>query len=251
KTDNKRCLTPNPWIVFLRTHKNQFHSIGEASISAGKVDQDAGKTATMKRTKEVYRQVICSHSYKHLKYNGNKKNVKSGVTKILNNKSIPDTLAILGATKPAKALATKEKAVKKADADLTHAQKVEAFAKKRAARILREKIKAYALARRLKKEANAAKTTAAEAKSVAVVARRVSPRGTKRKAGSGSKKVNASYVRDTQGGRLEHERRQGQEGQVCKTGEDKAAKIKVPRALAGFISNLNIAPATGKRRRRR
>ncbi|CAN0209798.1 unnamed protein product, partial [Ectocarpus sp. 4 AP-2014] len=29
--DKKNCLTPNPWIVFLRTHKDRFHSIGEAS----------------------------------------------------------------------------------------------------------------------------------------------------------------------------------------------------------------------------
>ncbi|CAN0209864.1 unnamed protein product, partial [Ectocarpus sp. 4 AP-2014] len=64
----------------------------------------AGKNATTKRTKEVYRQVICSHMYKYMKNNGNKKKVKKGVAKILKNNTIPKTLALLGAKKPAKAL---------------------------------------------------------------------------------------------------------------------------------------------------
>lgn len=108
--EKKRCLTPNPWIVSLRTHKDQFHAIEEASkyyiaifktILLERSIRIAGKNVTVQRTKQVYMQAICSHLYKYEVhgYNGNKRKVKGGVTKNLQNNTILKTLALLGAKK--------------------------------------------------------------------------------------------------------------------------------------------------------
>lgn len=175
------------------------------------------------------------------------------MTKILNDSNIFDTLAILGALKAGKALSANEKAMKKAAADLAYSKKAEAFAKKGAPRILREKIKACALARKPKKQQRAARAKATNTESA---------RGTKRKASFSStvavkkaktarsaaatKSTAASSAKrkadvlKTHGTKAKKKVKSAVKAVAsAKKTKGKVAKKKLPRTLAGLTSNLN------------
>ncbi|CAN0005563.1 unnamed protein product, partial [Ectocarpus sp. 6 AP-2014] len=95
----------------------------------------------------------------------NKKKVSSGVSKILNKKSIPKTLKIMGARHAAAALTAKEQDMKKADADVAAKEKIAEDERRKAKDIIRRAVEAAARARLLKKEAASAKTRASNAAS--------------------------------------------------------------------------------------
>lgn len=186
--DKKSCRTPNPWIVFLRTHKNMFRSIGEASRYyelwfkpdlLNKLIMVAGKNATEKKKKQVYKTLICDYCYKNLKYAGNRTKMSSGVAKILKKHTIPETLALIGAKKASSALLKREKEKKKAEADVA-AKKADAEKKKSAAaNLIKKALQANVRAKALQREAAAAQARATEAKSAVKTGR-----GVKRKAPS-------------------------------------------------------------------
>lgn len=174
QTKKKKCRTPNPWLVFLRTHKNKFHSVGAASahyrknlrpVLNGWIKGLSNKY-TVKRAKEMYRKKICNYFYETMKTIGtdtptNKKKVRSGVTKLLKNNSVPKALSMMGAKKAAAAVAAKEKAQQEAAAELVAKQKIAAFVRKRAGRMINKHLLAAARAKKLKREAAAAKSKAA------------------------------------------------------------------------------------------
>lgn len=116
------------------------------------IDSRQDKNATMKRTKEVciltrYHAPTCPKT----KIQRQRKKGEERCDQNPREQKHPKTLALPGAKNPAAALATKEKAVKKADADLAHVQKVADLQKKVATRILKEHMKAATPARRLKR----------------------------------------------------------------------------------------------------
>lgn len=174
QTQKKKCRTPNAWVVFLRTHKDVFHAGGEASKYYKKsfrpvLDKwlkELSSKYTVKRAKDMYRKKLCKYFYKTMKAIGtdtptNKKKVSSGVTKLLKINSVPKTLSMMGAKKAAAVVSAKEKAQQQADAELVAKQKIAAFVKKRAGRVISKHLLAAARAKRLKREAAAAKSKAA------------------------------------------------------------------------------------------
>lgn len=178
RKDKKKCLTPNGWIVFLRTSKGDFSSIGEASLEYQKkfkpllikLIAEGNKNRTVKETKARYRKAVCNFFYDQMKGSGrntatNRKKVSAGVSKILKENSIPKTLEIMGAKNTAAALAAKEKAVKKADAKVAAKKKTAELAKAKASDVIKKAIRAAIRAKKLMKEASDAKTTATKSKS--------------------------------------------------------------------------------------
>lgn len=174
QTQKNKCRTPNAWLVFLRTHKNVFYAGKEASEYykksfrpiLNKWMRELSNKYTMKRAKELYRKKLCKYFYKTMKAIGtdtptNKKKVSSGVTKLLKNNSVPKALSMMGAKEAAAAVAAKEKAQQKAAAELAAKEKVAAFVKNKLGRVTSKHLLAVARAKKLKREAAAAKSKAA------------------------------------------------------------------------------------------
>ena len=188
--DKKSCTKPNTWIVFLRTHKNHFRSVTDAAkfyntdFKVRKLEQmvraaDKQK-ATESQKKIIFRNIICNYFYKQMKINGSMPQVKRGVAKLLKKNSVLQTLSLVGGKKAAVAIASKEKAVKKAE-ETVEAKKDTLEQKKR--EMTQEKKKAAAA----EKKAKAVEREATEAKakvSAAKKARKADSYG-----GTGSNKV--------------------------------------------------------------
>lgn len=172
--DKKKCLKPNAWIVFLRTHKNHFRSVKDAAkiyntdfkvrMLAQMVRAADKQKVTDSQNKIIFRNIICNYFYKQMKLNGSMPQVKRGVTKLLKKNSVLKTLSLMGGKKAAVAIASKEKAVKKAE-DNVEAKKDTVEKKKR--EMTQEKKKAATAekkAKSLEKDATAAKAKVAAAK---------------------------------------------------------------------------------------
>ncbi|CAN0485256.1 unnamed protein product [Hapterophycus canaliculatus] len=88
RKDGKQCLSPNPSIVFLRSSKGKYSSIGAASqVYTNKfrpvldtLIRDASKNRTPARVKALYHKRICNYFYDALRASGanSSKNKKKG-----------------------------------------------------------------------------------------------------------------------------------------------------------------------------
>lgn len=266
RKDKKRCLAPNGWIVFLRTNKNTFSSSGEASIEYQKNFKPfvlklvslGSKNKSLKKMKEDYHKAICNYFYDQMKGSGksttsNKKKVRAGVSKILKENSIPKTLEIMGAKHIASALAAKEKAVKKADAEVAAKEKTVELAKAKAANIIKQALRSAIRARKLKREAASAKTKAVKTKS-----KSKSPSACKAAKSTAAKKKKDFSAAKRKADRLQNSAENAKKKVKtatkavvsAKKTATKAAKRKVPRALAGLDTSLIISDVGKKRRKR-
>lgn len=94
RKDGKKCLTPNLWIIFLRTHKNDFKSVAAASDHYKKkfrpfLQARIKKEMVNKPKKDeklVYRKVLCTFFYNEMKKKGvkmpaNKKKITAACPK--------------------------------------------------------------------------------------------------------------------------------------------------------------------------
>lgn len=174
--NGKKCLTPNPWIVFLRTHKKEFKSVGEASkyyqkfFKVAVLKKLVGVSGTPKQKKEAYHKIICSFFYGYMAKSGkntpgNTAKISRGVTKLLKENSIPDTLA---AMKGAKASSTRAAGTKaKVSADVKSKAKAVAVVKDKVVSTKKIAAAASSKATTLTRSAAAAKTAATKAQSKA------------------------------------------------------------------------------------
>lgn len=198
RKDGKKCLAPNPWIIFLRTSKRKYPTSAAASKAYQKsfkpvllnLIKEASKNRTTNQIKAVYHKQICKYFYDSMKASGTstipkKKKVSSSVAKILKKNSVPKTLAIMGAKKQATQMAAKQKAVKQASARVEAKKKAAEVAKIRARAIRRLFVRAAAKEKVLRKEAEAASAKVAKARST----------GTKRKASSSSRSSSSKRVK--------------------------------------------------------
>ncbi|CAN0555917.1 unnamed protein product [Ectocarpus sp. 12 AP-2014] len=249
RKDSKKCLTPNAWVIFLRTNKNVFASIGEAAMTYRKsfkpvlenLIKAGSKDASAKQKKALFHRAICEYFYQQMKASGkntasNKKKVSSGVSKVLKKNSIPKTLKIMGARHSAAALAAKEQAMKKADADVAAKEKIAENERRKAKDIIRRAVVAAARARLLKKEAASAKTRASNA--------------TSKKTASSNAKRKADTLHSSAQKAIKRVKRASQAVTSAKETADKVAKKKVPRALAALDTTL-ISSGVGRKRRKR
>jgi hypothetical protein len=261
QTQKKKCRTPNAWVVFLRTHKNLFKG-GEASKYYKKSFRPVldkwmrglSNKYTVKRAKELYRKKLCKYFYETMKAVGtdtpsNKKKVSSGVTKLLKNNSVPKALSMMGAKEAAAAVSAKEKAQQKAAAELVAAQKIAAFVKKRAGRVISKHLLAAARAKKLRREAAAAKSKAA-------VSRRSPARSSSSRktpaasSGSVSKKVevaqSAKRKADAMGAvaRVARESVKNAEQDVAEAKKKKQKVDKQRLAVSRLATGLKGAPNT-------
>ena len=204
--NKKNCTAPNPWIIYLRTNKSQFKSIGEYSKHYRTIFRPqlkmkmltiAGEYSTQKEKKKAMHNLLCRQFYKHMKKEKKtaaaKKKLSGDVTKLLKKHSIPKTLSLIAGKKIADAAAAKIKAKKKAADDVEAKKRVAETKKKMAAFITKKALLAKARAVRLEKEAKRAKKAVKSAKTKASRAkptpsrsrktpRRSSGRGTKSRA---------------------------------------------------------------------
>lgn len=190
------CQTPNSWIVFLRMNKNKFSSVKDLSNEYEKkwkkdvlelVKMTAGKDLSRKEATRAYRRIVCNFFNEYMKNSNkntpaNKKKVRSGVTKLLAKKSIPQTLSALGAKKAAKAARAKET---KAKADVAAKKQDVQKVEREAAAMVTKLIDGQLRWRRLKKQDSEAKAAATKARSVAASASKAAA-AAKRKAASPS-----------------------------------------------------------------
>ncbi len=263
KTKGKKCRTPNAWLVFLRTHKDVFYAGGAASDYYRKsfrpiLDKWLVKLRskyTVTRAKELYRKKLCKYFYDTMKAIGtdtptNKKKVSSGVTKLLKNNSVPDALSMMGAKKAAAAVSAKEKAQQKADAELVAKQKIAAFVKKRAGRAIGKYLLAAARAKRLKREADAAKSKAATSRRspTGSSSSRKSPPASR---GSAAKKKveaaqSAKRKADAMGAvaKVARESVKNAEQDVAEAKKKKQKVKKAPLAVSRLTTGLKNAPNT-------
>ncbi|CBN80307.1 EsV-1-218 [Ectocarpus siliculosus] len=243
RKDRKKCLTPNAWVVFLRTNKNVFTSIEEASVDYHKnfkpvlenLIKVGSKDASAKQKKALFHKAICEYFYHQMKASGkntasNKKKVSSSVSKVLEQNGIPNTLKIMGATHTAAALAAKEQAMKKAAANVAAKEKTAEDQRRKAAVIIKRAVEAAARARRLKKEADSAKT---------------------RKTASNRAKRRADTLNDSAKDAIKRMKKTDKAVTEAKDKANKVAKRKVPRALAGLDTKLKDTGVGRKRTRRR
>ncbi|CAM9477229.1 unnamed protein product [Laminaria digitata] len=118
----EKCLAPKSWVIFLRTHKRHFSSIGEASLHYVKFKTNvvkklvgiAGNNLTTKQTKAEYKKHICAYFYNHMDKAGkntreNKKKMSNDVDIFSKKNSIHQTLESMGAARESADIVTKEK----------------------------------------------------------------------------------------------------------------------------------------------
>ncbi|CAN0254616.1 unnamed protein product [Ectocarpus sp. 6 AP-2014] len=253
RKDSKKCLTPNSWVVFLRTNKDVFNSMEEASMAYRKnfkpvienLIKAGSKDLSAKQKKALFHKAICEYFYQQMKASGkntasNKKKVSSGVSKVLKKNSIPKTLEIMGATRTAAALAAKEQAMKKAAANVAAKEKTAEDQRRKAAVIIKRAVEAAARARRLKKEADSAKTSSSSSKSTA----------SKKKTASISAKRKADTLNDSAKDAIKRMKKTDKAVTAAKDTAAKVAKRKIPRALAGLDTKLKDTGVGRKRTRR-
>lgn len=201
--NKKKCMKPNPWLIYLRTNKAQFKSIGEYSKHyrtifrpqlKAKMLTISGDYSTDKQKKQAMHNLLCRQFYKHMKTDrknaARKKKLSSDVAKLLKKHSIPKTLALIAGKKTAEAAAAKSKAKKKAAADVAAKKRVAETKKKMAAFIIKKALLAKARAVRLEKEAKRAKKAVKSAKTKASKAKPTPSRSRKtpkRSSGRGTK----------------------------------------------------------------
>lgn len=198
RKDGKKCLAPNPWIIFLRTNNGKFKSVGAASKAyqrtfrptLNKLIEEGSKNRTPKQMKAMYHKQICKYFYNSMKASGslspaNKKKVSSSVSKVLKKNTVPKTLSSLGAKKAGSRLAAKQKAQKKAAAEAEASKKAAETAKIRARAIRRLFVRAAAKEKELRKKAADASAKAAKASST----------GAKRKASPSSRSSSAKRAK--------------------------------------------------------
>lgn len=269
RKDNKKCLTPNAWVIFLRTNKNVFTSIGEAAMTyrtnfkpfLEKLINAGSKDTSAKQKKALFHRAICGYFYQQMKASGkntasNRKKVSSGVSKVLKKNSIPKTLKIMGASNAAAALAAKEQAMKKAAADVAAKEKIAAAERRKAKDIIRRAVKAAARARLLKKEAASAKTRASKATSVTrrspstAKAKAAKSAASKKKTASNNAKRKADTLQKSAEKAIKRTEISSQSVTSAKETAAKVAKRKIPRALAALDTNL-IVGGVGRKRRKR
>lgn len=259
RKDSKKYLAPNAWVISLRTKKNVFTSVGEAVMTYRKsfkpvlenLIKAGSKNASAKQKKALFHRAICEYFYQQMKASGkntasNKKKVSSGVSKVLKKNSIPKTLKIMGARHSAAALAAKEQAMKKADADVAAKEKIAQDERRKAKDIIRRAVEAAARARLLKKEAASAKIRASKATSVT----RRSPSSTTRtttktkaakstastkNTASNNAKRKADTLQRSAEKAIKRVKRASQAVMSARQTADKVAKRKVPRAFAVLI----------------
>ncbi|CAM9812079.1 unnamed protein product [Pylaiella littoralis] len=174
RKDGKKCMYPNPWIIFLRTTKHPSVKAASASYQKGfkptlirLIKEASKKDRTAQQIKAIYHKQVCKYFYDAMKASGTstpstRKKVSSSVSKMLKKNSVPKTLAIMGAKKVADALSAKEEAEKKAAKKIADKEKAMESAKRKAAAILRQYVRAAARERVLKKEAAAAAAAASK-----------------------------------------------------------------------------------------
>ncbi|CAM9766356.1 unnamed protein product [Ectocarpus sp. 8 AP-2014] len=274
RKDGKKCLTPNAWIIFLRTHKKVFSSIGEASMSYRNnfkpVLQDLIKVGSgdtsPKQKKALFHKTLCTYFYQQMKASGkntagNKKRVSSGVSNVLKKNSIPKTLQIMGAKHAASALAAKEQAVRKAADNVAAKEKIAEKERRAAKDIIRRTVEAAARARLLKKEAAAAKTKASRATSVTTRSSSASTRTTtkakaakstalKKKTASNKASRKADTLQNSAEKAIKRVTRSSQAVTSAKETAARVAKRKIPRALAALDTDLVASGVAHKRRKR-
>lgn len=281
--DKKKCLKPNPWLIFLRSHKGQFKTIKEFSRQYRSVFMPGMRAIVIKiaddknlaehQKKGAMHNLLCRYFYKFMKRErktaGAKKKLSADVAKLVKKNSVNKTLALIAGKKIADAMVARHRAKKKAAADVAAKKRVAETKRKMAALIIKKALLARAKAKKLDKEAKAAKAKAEE-KSALVIQRAVkraragrrsgSGRGTKRRASAtASERTSAKKAKVTAENRTSAassakrkadtlqknadkavEKAKTAEKAVvsAKKTETKAAKKKIPRALAGLQSNL-------------
>lgn len=265
RKDSKKCLTPNAWVIFLRTHKNVFTSIGEASMTYRKnfkpvlenLIKAASTDASAKQKKALFHRAICEYFYQQMKASGkntasNKKKVSSGVSKVLKKNSIPKTLKIMGARHAAAALSAKEQAMKKADANVAAKEKIAEAERRKAKDIIRRAVEAAARARLLKKEAAAAKTRRSPSSSTRTTTRAKASKSTasKKQTASNNAKRKADTLHNSAEKAIKRVKQTSQAVTSAKETADKVAKRKIPRALAALDTSLIVSDVGRKRRKR-
>ncbi|AAK14632.1 unnamed protein product [Ectocarpus sp. 4 AP-2014] len=265
RKDSKKCLTPNAWVVFLRTNKNVFTSRGEASETYRKkfkpvlenLIEAGSKDASAKQKKALFHKAVCEYFYAQMKASGkntavNKKKVSSGVSKVLEKNSIPKTLKIMGAKHVAAALAAKEQAMKKADASVAAKEKIAEAERRKAKDIIRRAIEAAARARLLKKEAASAKTRTSSSSSTRTTTKAKEAKATasKKKTAFNKAKTKADTLQNSAEKAIKKMKITSQAVTSAKDTADKVAKRKIPRALAALDTSLIISGVGRKRRKR-
>lgn len=138
----KRCIRPNPWLVFLRTHKGKFANKQDMLANykddfqikmAKKLSIVEDKSWTNKRKREEYQKILCRYFHEKQKISGkdsqkNKDGIRLAVGDVLKRSS--STRASLSAIKKMKpAAAEKAKKAKRAK-ETEKKKKNESVAKK-------------------------------------------------------------------------------------------------------------------------
>lgn len=254
RKDGKKCLSPNAWVIFLRTNRNEFSSIREASKvyrknfkpTLEKMIKDRTKsvslTATQKKT--LFDKTLCAHFYREMEASGkntasNKKKVSSAMSKVLKRTSVAQTLKKMGATHTAAALAAKEQAMKKANTDVAIKEKIAEGQRRKAADIIKRAMKAHTRARRLKKEADSAKTRA-----------RGGTSSSKKRTAAKDAKRKADTLQNSAENAAKRAKTTSQAVTEAKNTAKKVAKRKIPRALAALDTSRK-GGGVGKKRRKR
>lgn len=258
RKDSKKCLTPNAWVIFLRTNKDVFTSMGEASMSYRKnfkpvlenLIKAGSKDASAKQKKALFHKAICEYFYQQMKASGkntasNKKKVSSGVSKVLKKNSVPKTLKMMGATHTAAALAAKEQDMKKAATNVAAKEKIAEDERRKAKDIIRRAVEAHARARLLKKEADSAKTRARGSSSSSSKST-----ASKKKTASSNAKRKADTLQNSAKNATKRVKTTSQAVTAAKDTAKKVAKRKIPRALAALDTSL-IVGGVGRKRRKR
>lgn len=123
--DGTKCTKPNAWIVFLRTHKNEFKTRKDLSkfyrtnfkvkMKAQMIRAAEKQNATEKQKKVIFQKIICNFFYKEIKHRENMPVIKRGVAKLVQKNSVRKTLSLVAGKKVVNAIVAKNKAVEKAD----------------------------------------------------------------------------------------------------------------------------------------
>lgn len=222
RKDGKKCLSPNAWVIFLRTNKNEFSSIREASKvyrknfkpTLEKMIKDRTKsvslTATQKKT--LFDKTLCAHFYREME---------------------------ASATHTAAALSAKEQAMKKADTNVAIKEKIAERQRRKAADIIKKAMKAHTRARRLQKEADSAKTRA-----------RGSTSSSKKRTAAKDAKRKADTLQNSAKNAAKRAKTTSQAVTEAKNTAKKVAKRNIPRPVAALDTSLK-GGGVGKKRRKR
>lgn len=250
--NGKRCMKPNPWLVFLSGNKKRFKSITQASESYRKVFKPkllqalidiAAKDSSVGTKKKDFQRLLCKHMFTRTNTGvitnwKSKANLSRDVATVLNKNSIPRTLEIIGAKQAAKAVVRKQAAVKKAGITVAQKKKVAEMIKRREDRLKKEALEALRKNREKKASAKAALKKAEKAKADADTSAKRQREADRikrwyqalKKAEKKEKTVNSKVEKA-----VEKTKDAKEDVAEAKKAKAKVVKAKIPRALARLM----------------